>query len=66
MFEYTVRKRTEKGGVKVVAEDGLEAASQAFPDLDFETIDVSGESTHLLDIKHDVIYLAIRGAPASI
>lgn len=64
MFEYEVWKRAEPHIImKVTAEDGLEACSKAFPALDFEVLDVSGETAHLLDISNDVTYLAKRGAP---
>lgn len=61
MYEFHIKKRASAEEVVRVAEDALEAVSIAYPDDDFEVLDVMGARTHVLDIRNNETYIVTRG-----
>lgn len=59
-FWVTRRPKQGASGVAIEAEDGLEAVSLAYPELNFETQHVSGATTYVLDVDNNVLYEALR------
>jgi hypothetical protein len=56
-----VRERTAKEGVVIDGvDDGLEAACQAYPELNLETSHISGDNTYVIDPENDVMYVVTK------
>ncbi|MBK3780057.1 hypothetical protein G3A43_07290 [Paraburkholderia aspalathi] len=63
---FLVRKRTAEDGVTIHdVDDGLEAACKAFPELNLEVIDAKDDTTYVVDIDNDVMYVVKQIAPTA-